>query len=160
MPTLLCSICCMKKRHVRHLTNDISISCDEVCIKQMCMVDRKNWLVEGNSSSLWNWFNFIIYMISITDQTLKCTLSMSFRGKPVHFSPIWSKYTRESMVVQLCTLLLISGAEFWYGTLKVKTSIGNAPISKNEMEALITNHVKEYVLTNTWWYKICRETAY
>ena len=33
--------------------------------------------------------------------------------------------------------------------LKVKTSIGNAPISKNEMEALITNHVKEYVLTNT-----------
>ena len=29
---------------------------------------------------------------------------------------------------------------------------------KNEMEALITNHVKEYVLTNTW-YKICRETA-
>ena len=35
--------------------------------------------------------------------------------------------------------------------LKVKTSIGNAPISKNEMEALITNHVKEYVLTNTWW---------
>ena len=27
----------------------------------------------------------------------------------------------------------------------------NAPISKNEMEALITNHVKEYVLTNTWW---------
>ena len=44
--------------------------------------------------------------------------------------------------------------------LKVKTSIGNAPISKNEMEALITNHVKEYVLTNTWWYKNCRETAY
>ena len=40
--------------------------------------------------------------------------------------------------------------------LKVKTSIGNAPISKNEMEALITNHVKEYVLTN----KFCRETAY
>ena len=35
--------------------------------------------------------------------------------------------------------------------LKVKTSIGNAPISKNEMEALITNHVKKYVLTNTWW---------
>ena len=33
--------------------------------------------------------------------------------------------------------------------LKVKNSIGNAPISKNEMEALITNHVKEYVLTNT-----------
>ena len=30
--------------------------------------------------------------------------------------------------------------------LKVKTSIGNAPISKNEMEAPITNHVKEYVL--------------
>ena len=44
--------------------------------------------------------------------------------------------------------------------LKVKTSIGNASISKNEMEALITNHVKEYVLTNTWWYKISRETAY
>ena len=35
--------------------------------------------------------------------------------------------------------------------LKVKTGIGNALISKNEMEALITNHVKEYVLTNTWW---------
>ena len=34
-------------------------------------------------------------------------------------------------------------------SLKVKTSIGNAPISKNEMEALITNHVKEYVLTKT-----------
>ena len=34
-------------------------------------------------------------------------------------------------------------------SLKVKTSIGNAPISKNDMEALITNHVKEYVLTNT-----------
>ena len=34
-------------------------------------------------------------------------------------------------------------------SLKVKTSIGNAPISKNEMEALITNHVKEYVLANT-----------
>ena len=34
-------------------------------------------------------------------------------------------------------------------SLKVKTSIGNAPISKNEMEALITNHVKEYVLTYT-----------
>ena len=34
-------------------------------------------------------------------------------------------------------------------TLKVKTSIGNAPIPKNEMEALITDHVKEYVLTNT-----------
>ena len=33
--------------------------------------------------------------------------------------------------------------------VKVKTSIGNAPIYKNEMEALITNHVKEYVLTNT-----------
>ena len=32
-------------------------------------------------------------------------------------------------------------------SLKVKTSFGNAPISKNEMEALITNHVKEYVLT-------------
>ena len=29
-------------------------------------------------------------------------------------------------------------------TLKVKTSIGNAPISKNEMEALITNHVEEF----------------
>ena len=42
----------------------------------------------------------------------------------------------------------------------VKTSIGNAPISTNEMEALITNHVKEYVLTNTRWYKICRETTY
>ena len=36
-------------------------------------------------------------------------------------------------------------------SLKVKNSIGNAPISKNEMEALITNHVKEYVLTKTWW---------
>ena len=35
-----------------------------------------------------------------------------------------------------------------YILLKVKTSIGNAPISKIEMEALITNHVKEYVLTN------------
>ena len=34
--------------------------------------------------------------------------------------------------------------------VKVKTSIGNAPISKNEMEALITNHVKEYVLNITW----------
>ena len=33
--------------------------------------------------------------------------------------------------------------------LKVKTSFGNAHLSKNEMEALITNHVKEYVLTNT-----------
>ena len=33
--------------------------------------------------------------------------------------------------------------------LKVKTSFGNAPISKNEMEASITNHVKEYVSTNT-----------
>ena len=33
--------------------------------------------------------------------------------------------------------------------LKVKTSFGNAPLSKNEMEALITNHLKEYVLTNT-----------
>ena len=33
--------------------------------------------------------------------------------------------------------------------LKVKTSIENAPISKNEMEAFITTHVKEYVLTNT-----------
>ena len=33
--------------------------------------------------------------------------------------------------------------------LKVKTSIGNAPILKqNEMKALITNHVKVYVLTN------------
>ena len=31
--------------------------------------------------------------------------------------------------------------------LKVKTSFGNAPLSKNEMEALITNPVKEYVLT-------------
>ena len=29
--------------------------------------------------------------------------------------------------------------------LKVKTSFGNAPSQKNEMEALITNHVKEYV---------------
>ena len=37
------------------------------------------------------------------------------------------------------------------GDLKVKISFGNAPLSKNEMEALITNHVKEYVLTNTWW---------
>ena len=44
--------------------------------------------------------------------------------------------------------------------LKVKTSIGNAPISKNEMEAPISNHVKECVLTNTSWYKNCRETAY
>ena len=35
--------------------------------------------------------------------------------------------------------------------LKLKTSIGNAPISKNEMEALITNHMKGYVLTSTWW---------
>ena len=33
--------------------------------------------------------------------------------------------------------------------LKVKTSIGNAPIAKNEIEALITNHVREYVLNNT-----------
>ena len=33
--------------------------------------------------------------------------------------------------------------------LKVKTSLGNPPLSKNEMEALITNRVKEYVLTNT-----------
>ena len=33
--------------------------------------------------------------------------------------------------------------------LKEKTSFGNAPLSKNEMEALITNHVKEYVVTNT-----------
>ena len=39
----------------------------------------------------------------------------------------------------------------WIFSLKVKTSIENAPISKNEMEALITNYVKEYVLTNTWW---------
>ena len=31
--------------------------------------------------------------------------------------------------------------------LKVNTSFGNAPLSKNEIEALITNHVKEYVLT-------------
>ena len=30
--------------------------------------------------------------------------------------------------------------------LKVKTSFGNAPLSKNEMEALITNHhVKAYM---------------
>ena len=35
-------------------------------------------------------------------------------------------------------------------SLKLKTSFGNAPLSKNEMEALITNHVKEYVLTNMW----------
>ena len=35
-----------------------------------------------------------------------------------------------------------------------------APLSTNEMVALITNHVKEYVLTSTWWYKFCRETAY
>ena len=33
--------------------------------------------------------------------------------------------------------------------VKVKTSFGNSPLSKNEMEALITNHVKEYVLANT-----------
>ena len=44
--------------------------------------------------------------------------------------------------------------------LKVKTSFGNAPLSKNEMEALITNHVKEYVLTNTWSYNFCQGTAY
>ena len=33
--------------------------------------------------------------------------------------------------------------------LKVYTSFGNAPLTKYKMEALITNHVKEYVLTNT-----------
>ena len=38
--------------------------------------------------------------------------------------------------------------DIFFPSLKVKTSIGNAPISKNEMEALITNYVKEYVLTN------------
>ena len=49
----------------------------------------------------------------------------------------------------------------WLKTiLKVKTSFGNAPLSKYEMEALITNYVKEYVLTNTRWYKFWRETAY
>ena len=35
-----------------------------------------------------------------------------------------------------------------------------APLSKNEMEALITNQAKEYVWTNTWWYKFCWETAF
>ena len=50
--------------------------------------------------------------------------------------------------------------EFILLCLKVKISFGNAPLSKNEMEALITNHVKEYVFNNTWWYKFCRETAY
>ena len=45
--------------------------------------------------------------------------------------------------------------------LKVKTSLETPPPpSKNEMEALITSHVNKYVLTNTWWYKFCRETAY
>ena len=51
----------------------------------------------------------------------------------------------------LYILILVEDIWGMNWTLKVKTSIGNAPISKNEMEALITNHVKEYVLTNTWW---------
>ena len=51
-----------------------------------------------------------------------------------------------------CTLFLyfiIVATLSCFTPLKVKTSIGNAPISKNEMEALITNHVKEYVLNIT-----------
>ena len=43
--------------------------------------------------------------------------------------------------------------------IKVKTSFGNDPLSKNEMEALTTNHVKAYVLTNRWSYKFCWETT-
>ena len=34
-------------------------------------------------------------------------------------------------------------------TLKGKDQYWKRPISKNEMEALITNRVKEYVLNNT-----------
>jgi len=41
-------------------------------------------------------------------------------------------------------------------SLNVKTSFGNAPLSKNEMEALITNPMKAYVFatqddTNFAW---------
>ena len=59
----------------------------------------------------------------------------------------WLTVLRES------SRILITRISSWLSPtislLKVMTSIGNAPISKNEMEALITNHVKEYVLTNT-----------
>ena len=55
------------------------------------------------------------------------------------------------VVLQLMNKISVQCMHCYVHTLKVKTSIGNAPISKNEMEALITNHVKEYVLTNTWW---------
>ena len=56
------------------------------------------------------------------------------------FNEIWEKLV----------LVFLQASEY-ESILKVKTSIGNAPISINEMEVLITNHVKEYVLNNTWW---------
>ena len=50
----------------------------------------------------------------------------------------------------------------WIVLKVIKTSFGKPPppLKKNEMEALITNHVKENVLANAWWYKFCRDTAF
>ena len=52
-----------------------------------------------------------------------------------HSPPRWSKW--------------VPGRQKFFERLKVYTSFGNgpSPLSKIEMEALITNHMKEYVLT-------------
>ena len=49
-------------------------------------------------------------------------------------------------------ILILNFSLFRYYTIHVfngKDQVWKRPPLKNEMEALITNHVKEYVLTNT-----------
>ena len=50
---------------------------------------------------------------------------------------------------QIFILKSVDNQQLLKQRLKVKSSFGNASLSKNEVEALITNHVKEYVLNNT-----------
>ena len=65
-----------------------------------------------------------------------------FKALNVRFSE--SCYSSSFPIYALSISYLTSDRVF-----KGKDLYWNAPISKNEMEALITNHVKEYVLINT-----------
>ena len=78
----------------------------------------------------------------------------------LQFTPIVCLILSEYLYISFQTYIRLGVRPMNVNDLKVKTSFGNAPLSKNKMETLITNDMEEYVLTNMWSNKFCRETAY
>ena len=101
-----------------------------------------------------------LYRIFITFRKEKYQCSYSIRLTTSPFIPMRQITVPISWISHNWRNKFPTTSDVFVCFLKVKTSFGNAPLSKNEMEARITNHVKEYVLTNTWSYKFCWETAY